>query len=75
MKFVHGACGEGKRQNRKKTQQRKRRANANLNFNSVELFSIVHAHNAADHLGDDDHVSEVGLDDLGLLVGDGGLFL
>ena len=32
-------------------------------------LAVVDADNGADHLGDDDHVAEVGLHDRGLLVG------
>lgn len=40
-----------------------------LDFDLVELLAGVDTDNAADHLGDNDHVTEVGLDELGLLVG------
>mgnify|MGYP003624095912 CR=1 FL=1 len=40
-----------------------------LNFDLVELLARVDADDAADHLGDDDHVTEMGLDEVGLLVG------
>lgn len=40
-----------------------------FNFNLVELLAAVNANNAADHLRDDDHVAEVGLDKVWLLVG------
>lgn len=42
-----------------------------LNFNLVELLAGVDTDNATDHLGDNDHVTEVGLDEVGLLVGPG----
>lgn len=35
----------------------------------TEDLAVVDADDRADHLGDDDHVAEVGLDDGGLLVG------
>lgn len=40
-----------------------------LDLNVVELLSGVDTDDRADHLGDDDHVTEVGLDEVGLLVG------
>lgn len=40
-----------------------------LDFDLVELLAGVDANDAADHLGDDDHVTEMGLDEVGLLVG------
>ena len=40
-----------------------------LDFDLVELLSRVDGDDRADHLGDDDHVTEVGLDSVGLLVG------
>lgn len=40
-----------------------------LDFDLVELLSGVDTDNAADHLRDNDHVTEVGLDEVGLLVG------
>ena len=43
-----------------------------LDLNLVELLSAVHGDNAANHLGNDNHVTEVGLDGGGLLVGRGG---
>lgn len=42
-----------------------------LDLNLVELLAGVDADDAADHLGDDDHVTEVSLDKVGLLVGAG----
>lgn len=42
-----------------------------LDFDLVELLSGVDTDNAANHLGDNDHVTEVGLDEVGLLVGAG----
>jgi len=39
-----------------------------LDFNSVESLAVVDANNATDHFWDDDHVTEVGLDDGGLFV-------
>ena len=38
-------------------------------FNLVELLAGVDADDAADHLGDDEHVTQVSLDNVGLLVG------
>lgn len=35
----------------------------------VELLTGVDTDNGANHLGDNDHVTEVGLDKLGLLIG------
>lgn len=40
-----------------------------LDLNLVELLAGVDADDAANHLGDDNHVSQVGLDEVGLLVG------
>lgn len=40
-----------------------------LDFNLVELLTGVDANDGADHLGDDDHVTEVRLDERRLLVG------
>lgn len=40
-----------------------------LDFDLVELLTGVDTDNGADHLGDDDHVTEVSLDEVGLLVG------
>jgi len=39
-----------------------------LDLNRVENLAIVNADYTADHFGDDNHVSEVGLDDCGFLV-------
>jgi len=41
-----------------------------LDFNLSEGLSVVHTDDASDHLGDDDHVTQVGLDGGGLLVGE-----
>ena len=46
-----------------------------LDLHSIEDLAVVHTDDAADHLGDDDHVTEVGLDDGGLLVGEALLLL
>jgi len=40
-----------------------------LDLDLVELLAGVDANDAANHLGDNDHVAEVGLDEVGLLVG------
>lgn len=40
-----------------------------LDLDSVELLSGVDANNGTDHLWDNDHVTEVGLDGVWLLVG------
>jgi hypothetical protein len=40
-----------------------------LDLNLVELLSGVDSNDGSNHLGDDDHVTEVGLDKVGLLVG------
>lgn len=40
-----------------------------LDFNKTELLTVVNTKNGTDHLRDNDHVSEVGLDSSGLLVG------
>jgi hypothetical protein len=40
-----------------------------LDLDLVELLSRVDADDAANHLGDDDHVAEMSLDLVGLLVG------
>ena len=42
-----------------------------LDFHLVELLAAVDANNAANHLGHDDHVSQMGLDQIRLLVGFG----
>ena len=44
------------------------------NFNSIESLAVVHTNDAADHLGNNNHVAEVSLDDLGLLA-DGSITL
>ena len=46
-----------------------------LDFNVVEVVAVVHTDNATDHLGNDDHVTEVGLHGLGALVLTGGSLL
>ena len=43
-----------------------------LDFYEVEHLAVVNSHGGADHVGGDDHVSKVGLDDLGLLQRTGG---
>lgn len=40
-----------------------------LDFNLVEFLSGVNADNAADHLGDHNHVTQMRLDQIGFLVG------
>jgi len=40
-----------------------------LDFDLVELLSRVDANDATNHLGNNNHVTEVGLDKVGLLVG------
>jgi hypothetical protein len=40
-----------------------------LNLNLVELLSRVDTNDATNHLRDNNHVSEMGLDEIGLLVG------
>jgi hypothetical protein len=40
-----------------------------LDFNLVELLSRVDTNDATNHLGDHDHVSQMRLDEVGLLVG------
>lgn len=40
-----------------------------LDLDLVELLAGVDADDGADHLGDDNHVAEVRLDEVGLLVG------
>lgn len=42
-----------------------------LDLDRVEDLAVVDADDAADHLRDDDHVAQVGLDNGGLLVGRG----
>jgi hypothetical protein len=42
-----------------------------LDLDLVELLAGVDTNDAANHLGDDNHVTEVGLDEVGLLVGAG----
>jgi hypothetical protein len=39
-----------------------------LDFNLVESLAVVDSNNAADHLRDNDHVAEVGLDNFWLLI-------
>ena len=39
-----------------------------LDLDLVELLAGVDTDDGADHLGDNDHVAEVGLDEVGLLV-------
>jgi hypothetical protein len=43
-----------------------------LDLNGGEGLSVVDTNNRANHLGEDEHVSQVGLDHGGLLVGAGG---
>ena len=40
-----------------------------LDLDLVELLAGVDTNDGTDHLGDNDHVTEVGLDEVGLLVG------
>ena len=40
-----------------------------LDFDLVEFLAAVDTNDAADHLGHNDHVSEVCLDEVGLLIG------
>jgi hypothetical protein len=40
-----------------------------LDFDLVEVLAGVDTDDAANHLGDDDHITEMGLDLVGLLVG------
>lgn len=40
-----------------------------LDLHLVELLARVDGNDAANHLGDDNHVAEMGLDGVGLLVG------
>merc|ERR1740129_1053674 len=40
-----------------------------LHLNLCEDLAVVNSNNGASHLGDDDHVPQVGLDHIGLLVG------
>lgn len=42
-----------------------------LDFNLVEGLAVVDTNVGTNHLGDDDHVTQVGLDDLGLLLNRG----
>lgn len=47
-----------------------------LDLNLVEHLTVIDTNNGSNHLGEDHHVSEVGLDDSGLLIGlSGGLGL
>lgn len=39
-----------------------------LDFDLVELLAAVDTDDTADHLGDDDHITKVGLDEVGLFV-------
>ena len=41
---------------------------AYLDLDLVESLAVVHTNDAANHLGDDDHVAKVSLDDLRLLL-------
>ena len=41
-----------------------------LDLHRVEHLAVVDTDDGPDHLGDDDHVAEVGLDDSGLFVGE-----
>ena len=45
-----------------------------LDFHLIELLSRVDTNDGTNHFGHDDHVSEVCLDEVGLLVGFGFLF-
>ena len=45
-----------------------------LDFDLVELLAAVNPNHAADHLGHDNHVPEVGFHQIGFLVGFGFLF-
>ena len=40
-----------------------------LNFDLVENLAVVNSNNAANHLGNNDHISKVSLDSGGLLAG------
>jgi len=40
-----------------------------LDLDLVEFLARVNADDASNHLGDDNHITEVGLDEVGLLVG------
>jgi len=40
-----------------------------FDFNLVESFSLVDTNDAADHLGHDDHVSQMRLDGIGFFIG------
>lgn len=40
-----------------------------LDLDLIEFLARVDTNDAADHLGNNDHVTEVGLDEVGLLVG------
>ena len=40
-----------------------------LDLHLGEDLAVVHTHDGAGHLGDHDHVSQMSLDDVGLLVG------
>ena len=41
-------------------------SNTHLDLNLSEALAVVHTNDAADHLGDDEHVTKVGLDGGGL---------
>ena len=43
-------------------------AQLHLDFDGLEDLAVVHTDDGADHLGDDDHVTQVSLDERGLLV-------
>jgi hypothetical protein len=42
-----------------------------LDFNLVENLTVIDTNDGTDHLRNDDHVTEMGLDDLRLLTGGG----
>ena len=62
-----------KRKKNKTNKQTNKKKNKKkyLDLNTVEVLSVVHTNNAANHLGDNDHVPEVGLDTSGTLTNSG----
>lgn len=47
-------------------------SNSYLDFNLVEGLALMNTNVSTDHFGDDDHVTEVSLDNSGLLLNGGG---
>lgn len=64
---LDGVCWESERGSATKSERRDR-ANGGQVQQLTEDLSVVDSDDASDHLGNDDHVTEVGLDALGLLA-------